>query len=177
MWGMQHLHPLHTCTPQCRVQHPHSQHTHAHTHTHTHTQTHTHTKHPVLSIALRPPHRAGNEKFIFDNETVCVVYAAGEMTLVAYGRNEVLGVCRTEHVHPTLLSVVAQQVCVCVCVNVHECLCVNVHGECLCVCVHMRVRSCMCGHVFVCVHGCGREWVVVCAPVQPCEAQAALGPA
>eukprot|EP00983_Pelagomonas_calceolata_P073776 1152272-Pelagomonas_calceolata.AAC.18 len=52
---------------------------------------------------------AGTEKFIFDNETVCVIYYAGELTLVAYGRNEILGVCRTEHVHPTLLSVVAQQ--------------------------------------------------------------------
>ncbi|KAF5830572.1 intraflagellar protein IFT172 [Dunaliella salina] len=51
----------------------------------------------------------GTEKFIFDNETVCVIYYAGELTLVAYGRNEILGVCRTEHVHPTLLSVVAQQ--------------------------------------------------------------------
>ncbi|GFH08380.1 WD_REPEATS_REGION domain-containing protein, partial [Haematococcus lacustris] len=51
----------------------------------------------------------GNEKFIFDNESVCIVYWAGEMTLVAYGRNEVLGVCRTEHVHPTLLSVMAIQ--------------------------------------------------------------------
>ena len=51
----------------------------------------------------------GNEKFIFDSESVCIVYWAGEMTIVAYGRNEVLGVCRTEHVHPTLLSVVAQQ--------------------------------------------------------------------
>jgi intraflagellar transport protein 172 len=54
---------------------------------------------------------AGNERYIFDNETVCVIYHSGELTLVAYGRNEILGVCRTEHVHPTLLSVVAQQVC------------------------------------------------------------------
>jgi len=56
------------------------------------------------------PTATGTEKFIFDNETVCVIYYAGELTLVAYGRNEILGVCRTEHVHPTLLSVVAQQV-------------------------------------------------------------------
>jgi hypothetical protein len=53
---------------------------------------------------------AGTEKFIFDSESVCIVYFMGEMTIVAYGRNEVLGVCRTEHVHPTLLSVVAHQV-------------------------------------------------------------------
>lgn len=52
---------------------------------------------------------AGHEKYIFDNESVCIVYWAGEMTIVAYGRNEVLGVCRTEHMHPTLLSVVAQE--------------------------------------------------------------------
>ncbi len=38
------------------------------------------------------------------------MYWGGEMTIVAYGRNEALGVCRTEHVHPTLLSVAAQQV-------------------------------------------------------------------
>jgi hypothetical protein len=54
--------------------------------------------------------QSGTEKFIFDSESVCIVYSMGEMTIVAYGRNEVLGVCRTEHVHPTLLSVVAHQV-------------------------------------------------------------------
>mmetsp|Transcript_26109 Transcript_26109/g.57041 ORF Transcript_26109/g.57041 Transcript_26109/m.57041 type:complete len:1764 (+) Transcript_26109:195-5486(+) len=51
----------------------------------------------------------GSEKYIFDNESVCIVYYAGELTIVAYGRNEVLGVCRTEHLHPTLLSVVVQE--------------------------------------------------------------------
>lgn len=62
------------------------------------------------ALPLVVSNHAGTEKFIFDNETVCVIYYAGELTLVAYGRNEILGVCRTEHVHPTLLSVVAQQV-------------------------------------------------------------------
>ena len=31
----------------------------------------------------------GGEKFIFDNDSICIVYSAGEMTMVAYGRNEV----------------------------------------------------------------------------------------
>lgn len=53
-------------------------------------------------------HSDGSEKFMFDNESVCIVYHSGELTLVMYGRNAVLGVCRTEHLHPTLISVVAQ---------------------------------------------------------------------
>jgi hypothetical protein len=36
------------------------------------------------------------------------------MHVVAYGRNEVLGVVRAEYVHPTLLSVAAQQVQACI---------------------------------------------------------------
>lgn len=48
----------------------------------------------------------GNEKFFFENEKVCMVYFAGELLIVEYGRNEVLGVCRTEHMNPYLLSVV-----------------------------------------------------------------------
>jgi intraflagellar transport protein 172 len=49
-----------------------------------------------------------SERFIFDNEGVCIIYYNGELTLIMYGRNAVLGVCRTEHLHPTLISVVAQ---------------------------------------------------------------------
>ncbi|GAX77698.1 hypothetical protein CEUSTIGMA_g5141.t1 [Chlamydomonas eustigma] len=51
----------------------------------------------------------GDEKFIFDNESVCIVYFSGELTIVMYGKNAILGVCRTEHLHPTLISVVAQE--------------------------------------------------------------------
>ena len=36
---------------------------------------------------------------------VCLVYSSGELTLVQYGQNEVLGVCRTEHMSSYLISV------------------------------------------------------------------------
>lgn len=48
----------------------------------------------------------GTEKFYFENEKVCMIYQHGELLLVEYGRNEVLGMCRTEHMSPYLLSVV-----------------------------------------------------------------------
>ena len=38
---------------------------------------------------------------------VCMVYSSGELTLVQYGQNEVLGVCRTEHMSSYLISVCA----------------------------------------------------------------------
>lgn len=39
---------------------------------------------------------SGNEKFDFSNPGVCMIFNAGELTLVEYGSNEILGVCRTE---------------------------------------------------------------------------------
>jgi hypothetical protein len=36
---------------------------------------------------------------------VCLIYNAGELSLVEYGRNEVLGTCRTEYMSPFLISV------------------------------------------------------------------------
>ncbi|KAI9096123.1 hypothetical protein DFS34DRAFT_154359 [Phlyctochytrium arcticum] len=45
------------------------------------------------------------EKYYFDNPTVCMVFNAGELSLVEYGVNEILGSCRTEHMSPHLLSV------------------------------------------------------------------------
>ncbi|KAL0586022.1 hypothetical protein ABG067_004345 [Albugo candida] len=47
----------------------------------------------------------GAEKCIVENENVCIVYQAGELTLIEYGRNEVLGCVRTEHLNPHLLSI------------------------------------------------------------------------
>uniref|UniRef100_W5KZE2 Intraflagellar transport protein 172 homolog n=1 Tax=Astyanax mexicanus TaxID=7994 RepID=W5KZE2_ASTMX len=47
----------------------------------------------------------GNEKFFFENETVCMVFNAGELTLVEYGNNEILGSVRTEFMNPHLISV------------------------------------------------------------------------
>ena len=34
-------------------------------------------------------HTDGSEKFIFDNESVCIVYHSGELTIIMYGRNAV----------------------------------------------------------------------------------------
>mgnify|MGYP002834530460 FL=1 len=47
----------------------------------------------------------GHEKFYFDNEKVAMIFNAGELSLVEYGRNEILGACRTEHMSPHLISV------------------------------------------------------------------------
>lgn len=51
----------------------------------------------------------GTEKFHFENERVCMVHVAGELHIVEYGRNEVLGTCRTEHMNPYLISAVVQE--------------------------------------------------------------------
>ncbi|XP_048371540.1 intraflagellar transport protein 172 homolog [Sphaerodactylus townsendi] len=47
----------------------------------------------------------GNEKFFFENENVCMIFNAGELTLVEYGSNEILGSVRTEFMNPHLISV------------------------------------------------------------------------
>ncbi|XP_023687337.1 intraflagellar transport protein 172 homolog [Paramormyrops kingsleyae] len=47
----------------------------------------------------------GNEKFFFENETVCMIFNVGELTLVEYGNNEILGSVRTEFMNPHLISV------------------------------------------------------------------------
>ncbi len=47
----------------------------------------------------------GNEKFYFENATVCMIFNAGELSLVEYGKNEVLGSVRTEFMNPHLISV------------------------------------------------------------------------
>uniref|UniRef100_A0A7S0YIK8 Intraflagellar transport protein n=1 Tax=Polytomella parva TaxID=51329 RepID=A0A7S0YIK8_9CHLO len=51
----------------------------------------------------------GGEKFHFENERVCLVHAAGELHIIEYGRNEVLGTCRTEHMSPYLVSVAVHE--------------------------------------------------------------------
>ncbi len=38
-----------------------------------------------------------------------MLYRGGELSLVEYGRNEVLGVCRTEYMSPYLISVVIRE--------------------------------------------------------------------
>jgi intraflagellar transport protein 172 len=52
-----------------------------------------------------PWHSSGNEKKFFDNPTVCMIFQAGELSLVEYGCNEVLACARTEHMSPHLISV------------------------------------------------------------------------
>ncbi|XP_075260447.1 intraflagellar transport protein 172 homolog isoform X2 [Convolutriloba macropyga] len=47
----------------------------------------------------------GNEKFYFEIEKVCVIFNAGEMSLVEYGNNEFLGTVRTEFTNPHQFSV------------------------------------------------------------------------
>ena len=48
---------------------------------------------------------SGNEKFYFENPMACMVFNAGELSLIEYGVNEILGSCRTEHISPHLISV------------------------------------------------------------------------
>ncbi|KAB7506029.1 Intraflagellar transport protein [Armadillidium nasatum] len=45
------------------------------------------------------------EKFYFDNENVCMIFRAGELSLVEYGNNEILESVRTEFMNPHLISV------------------------------------------------------------------------
>jgi intraflagellar transport protein 172 len=46
---------------------------------------------------------SGKEKYFFDYPTLCMVYNVGELSLVEYGSNEVLGCCRTEYMNPRLI--------------------------------------------------------------------------
>jgi len=47
---------------------------------------------------------SGNEKFDFSNPNICMVFNAGELSIVEYGVNEVIGTCRTENIHPNMIS-------------------------------------------------------------------------
>lgn len=44
------------------------------------------------------------EKFIFDNANACIIYSGGELLIVEYGLNEILGSVRTSHVSGHVLS-------------------------------------------------------------------------
>ncbi|CAG9768133.1 unnamed protein product [Ceutorhynchus assimilis] len=46
-----------------------------------------------------------NEKFYFENSNVCLVFNAGELTLIEYGNNSLLCSVRTEFANPHLMSV------------------------------------------------------------------------
>lgn len=47
---------------------------------------------------------SGNEKFDFSNPNVCMIFNAGELLILEYGNDEILGSCRTEHMKSNLLS-------------------------------------------------------------------------
>ncbi|CAG9326113.1 unnamed protein product [Blepharisma stoltei] len=47
---------------------------------------------------------SGKEKYDFSSPGVCMIFNAGELTLVEYGSNEILGNCRTEQMSPHLIS-------------------------------------------------------------------------
>ncbi|KAK7878726.1 hypothetical protein WMY93_030965 [Mugilogobius chulae] len=51
------------------------------------------------------PGSGGNEKFFFEIESVCMIFNAGELSLVEYSHNEILGSVRTEFMNPHLISV------------------------------------------------------------------------
>lgn len=44
------------------------------------------------------------EKFIFDNANACIIYYAGDATIVEYGLNEILGSVRTSYISSHVLS-------------------------------------------------------------------------
>lgn len=48
---------------------------------------------------------SGGEKFFFEYPVVCLIFCSGELTIVEYGQNEVLGSVRTEAVNPHVVSV------------------------------------------------------------------------
>ena len=47
----------------------------------------------------------GSEKYVFDNPAVAMVHSAGELSLIEYGSNDVLGSVRTDYISSHLLSV------------------------------------------------------------------------
>ncbi len=46
----------------------------------------------------------GNEKFDFSNSNVCMMHTVGEIIIIEYGINEIIGYCRTEYTHSNLIS-------------------------------------------------------------------------
>lgn len=46
----------------------------------------------------------GNEKFDFNNVNTCLVYVSGEIAVIEFGNNEIVGYFRTEYCHPNLIS-------------------------------------------------------------------------
>uniref|UniRef100_A0A7E4USX7 WD_REPEATS_REGION domain-containing protein n=1 Tax=Panagrellus redivivus TaxID=6233 RepID=A0A7E4USX7_PANRE len=51
-----------------------------------------------------PWESGGNEKFYLDNENVCMIINAGEISFIEYGRDDIAGWIRTERLSPHLIS-------------------------------------------------------------------------
>ncbi|OAD52520.1 hypothetical protein WN48_01267 [Eufriesea mexicana] len=49
--------------------------------------------------------KSNNEKFFFEYPRVCLIFCTGELTIVEYGNNDVLGSVRTEAINPHVVSV------------------------------------------------------------------------
>lgn len=49
-------------------------------------------------------HGNGTEKFIFDNPSACVIHFSGEVSIVEYGLNDLLGSIRTSHISGHVFS-------------------------------------------------------------------------
>lgn len=50
-------------------------------------------------------HKSNKEKFFFEYSSVCLVFLNGELSVIEYGKNEILGSVRTEAVNPRVVSV------------------------------------------------------------------------
>jgi intraflagellar transport protein 172 len=48
---------------------------------------------------------SGKEKYFFDTPSACLIFNAGELSVVEYGSHEILGHCSTVHMSPHLISV------------------------------------------------------------------------
>lgn len=46
----------------------------------------------------------GNERFDMKNSNLCLIFNAGEVSIIEFGRNEILGTFRTEYISPNLIS-------------------------------------------------------------------------
>jgi intraflagellar transport protein 172 len=58
----------------------------------------------TLKISEVQYQATGEEKFIFDNANACIIYYGGEVTIVEYGLNDILGSVRTSHTNSHVLS-------------------------------------------------------------------------
>ena len=55
-------------------------------------------------VSELPWRGSGNEKFDFSNPNICMIFNAGELSIVEYGVNEIIGTCRTENVSANMIS-------------------------------------------------------------------------